>query len=208
MSTQELDLAAAERPATDTITIDFLFVDLTTCERCIGTDRSVQAALGLAGDVLAATGATVEVRRTLVETAEQARALRFVSSPTIRVNGRDIALGLEETPCESEACSCADGEPIACRAWTYRGREYREAPVGLIVDAILGELYGGVARPDASPAQAYELPENLASFFAAGARAPAEESACCGAAEQASCCEPPAKESCCGGAAEGGCGCR
>jgi hypothetical protein len=40
-------------------------------------------------------------RKTLVETAEQARELLFVSSPTLRINGRDIALELKESPCGS-----------------------------------------------------------------------------------------------------------
>jgi hypothetical protein len=207
MSIQEL-VVAAEEPATDTITIDFLFLDLTTCERCVGTDRNLEAALGLVHDVLTATGANVEVRKTLVETAEQARELRFVSSPTIRIDGRDIALELKETSCGSEACSCADGEPIACRVWSYRGREHTEAPVGLIVDAILGELYGGGARSELGPTDPYELPENLNAFFAGPGAEPDEPSSCCGAAEQASCCEASAKASCCAPSAGGGCGCR
>jgi hypothetical protein len=207
MSIQEL-VVADEEPTTDMITIDFLFLDLTTCERCVGTDRNLEAALGLVHDVLAATGARVEVRRTLVETAEHARELRFVSSPTIRIDGRDIALELKETSCGSEACSCADGEPIACRVWSYRGREHTEAPVGLIVDAILGELYGGAARPELGPTGPYELPENLDAFFAGQGTAPGEQSSCCSAAEQASCCEASAKASCCAPSAGGGCGCR
>jgi hypothetical protein len=189
MSSQALAVPAPARKATDTITIDFLFLDLTTCTRCVGTDHSLEDALGIVRDVLGATGTMVEVRKTLVGTAEQARELRLVSSPTIRVNGRDIAFELKETTCSSEACSCGDGQ-IACREWTYRGREYTEAPVGLIVDAVLGELYGGVARPRPDSPERYELPENLKSFFAGESRAPIEQGACCSPAEQASCCEP------------------
>lgn len=206
MSSQALAVPAPTGKATDTITIDFLFLDLTTCTRCVGTDHSLEAALGIVRDVLGATGAVVAVRKTLVETAEQARDLRFVSSPTIRINGRDIALDLKETPCGSEACSC-DGDPIACRVWTYRGREYTEAPVGLIVDAVLGELYGGVARPRPGAPETYELPENLESFFAGESQGTIEQSACCSPAEQASCCEPSAKADCCEPLTSGGCGC-
>src|SRR5215207_3504908 len=161
MTNQALAVSSPTREATDPITIDFLFLDLTTCTRCVGTDQNLESALVIVRDVLAATGAKVEVRKTLVETAEQARELRFVSSPTLRINGRDIALELKESPCGAEACSCGDGEQIACRVWTYRGREYLQAPVGLIVDALLGELYGGVTRPGADPAERYELPNNL-----------------------------------------------
>jgi hypothetical protein len=65
--------------------------------------------------VLDATGAAVEVRKTLVETAAQARELRFVSSPIIRINGRDLAFELKESSCGSEACTDGCGDQIACR---------------------------------------------------------------------------------------------
>lgn len=208
MSTQALAGTSPNRGAPDTITIDFLFLDLTTCTRCVGTDHNLESALGIVRDVLGATGATVEVRKTLVETSEQARELLFVSSPTIRINGRDVALELRERPCGAEACSCGDGEQIACRVWPYRGQEYLEAPVGLIVDAVLGELYGGVARPRPAAPERYELPDNLDSFFAAKSRMAVEQSACCSLADQESCCEPSAKADCCGPSKGGGCGCQ
>lgn len=207
MTTQALVVSSA-REATDPITIDFLFLDLTTCTRCVGTDRNLESALGIVRAVLAATGATVEVRKTLVETAEQARELRFMTSPTVRINGRDIALELKESPCGSEACSCGDGEQIACRVWTYRGREYLQAPVGLIVDALLGELYGGVTRRGLDAPERYELPDNLESFFAGTRRRSIEQTACCSPAEQVSCCEPSAKAGCCGPATAEGCACQ
>jgi hypothetical protein len=208
MTNQALVVSSSTREATDPITIDFLFLDLTTCTRCVGTDQNLESALGIVRDVLAATGATVEMRKRLVETAEQARELRFVTSPTLRINGRDIALELKESPCGSEACSCGDGEQIACRVWTYRGREYLQAPVGLIVDALLGELYGGVTRPGAGAPERYELPDNLESFFAGRRQRSIEQSPCCTPAEQASCCEASTKADCCGPATGEGCGCQ
>ena len=42
-----------------------------------------------------AAGATVSMRKTLVDTEQKALELGFVSSPTIRVNGEDIALQLQ-----------------------------------------------------------------------------------------------------------------
>lgn len=208
MTNQALVVSSSTRKATDPITIDFLFLDLTTCTRCVGTDQNLESALGIVRDVLAATGATVEVRKTLVETAEQARELRFVTSPTLRINGRDIALELKESSCGSEACSCGDGEQIACRVWTYRGREYLQAPVGLIVDALLGELYGGVTRPGSDTPEGYELPENLESFFAGMRQRSIEQSACCSPGEQASCCDASTKADCCGPSTAEGCGCQ
>jgi hypothetical protein len=173
MSNQVLTAPHATRNGSAEITIDFMFLDLTTCTRCVGTDRNLESALDIARDVLEATGAEVQVRKTLVETAAQARELRFVSSPTIRINGRDLAFELKESPCGCDAC-----EHIACRVWTYRGEEFTEAPVGLIVDAVLGEVYAGVGRRATTPDDAYELPENLQSFFAAEGRGSGQKSCC------------------------------
>ncbi|MGH2743714.1 MAG: DUF2703 domain-containing protein [Haloechinothrix sp.] len=53
--------------------IDFLFLDLTTCTRCLGADRCIESALAVVGEVLEATGVEVEVKKVLVESAEQFR---------------------------------------------------------------------------------------------------------------------------------------
>jgi hypothetical protein len=193
----------------DRLRIEFLFLDLTSCTRCLGAGRSLESALDIVGEVLQATGVEVEVHRILVESAEQARAVRFVSSPTIRVDGRDVALELRESSCGSEACTDGCGDDIACRVWVHRGREYTEPPVAMIVDAILGHVYGDTAERDRSAAEAYELPQNLARFFAGrAASASLNEHACCSPAEQQSCCDADAKEDCCDAPTEEGCGCR
>jgi hypothetical protein len=187
----------------DTLRVEFLFLDLTTCTRCLGADRALRSALDVVGDVLRATEVEVEVDKVLVESAERARALRFVSSPTIRVNGEDVALELRESSCGSEACTDGCGDQIACRVWVHRGKEYTEPPVAMIVDAILRHLYGGA--PAHAPGQ-YELPENLARFFSGPAAS--IEPVCCSPAGQESCCAAEAKDECCGAATEEGCGCR
>src|SRR5919106_6099113 len=102
----------AEDSAAKRLRIDFLFLDLTTCTRCRGTDERLESALEIAGELLAATGTEVEVNKIHVESAEQARELRFVSSPTIRVNGSDIALELRESLCGCDACTDGCGEGI------------------------------------------------------------------------------------------------
>jgi uncharacterized protein (UPF0371 family) len=106
------------------LVIDFMYLDLETCTRCRGTDANLEAALAEVERVLEAAGATVSVRKTLIASAEQARALGFVSSPTIRVNGQDIALELRESSCAEcgEACGCEGA--IDCRVWVWRNQEY------------------------------------------------------------------------------------
>jgi hypothetical protein len=191
----------------DRLRIEFLFLDLTSCTRCLGTDRSLGSALDIVHEVLEATGVGVEVDKILVKSAEQARALRLVSSPTIRVDDRDVALELRESSCGSEACTDGCGDQIACRVWVHRGREYTEPPVAMIVDAILEHVYSGPSPRARVVAQSYELPENLARFFS-GKAASAQERACCPPAEQQSCCDADAKDGCCDAAPGEGCGCR
>jgi hypothetical protein len=196
--------------------IDFLFLDLTACGRCRGTDRNLGSALEAARDLLAATGTEVEVNRVHVQSAEQARQLRFGSSPTIRVNGHDVALALRESSCGSEACTDGCGEQIGCRVWVYDGPEYTEPPVPLILDAIQRAIYAGPVEHHRAELDPYELPENLARFFAgkaaasvseAPARAPLQPD-CCSPADQRSCCDPEDKADCCGASSGEGCGCR
>jgi uncharacterized protein DUF2703 len=69
-------------PARRRVQVEFLYLDLTTCSRCIGTDENLEAALALLRPPLTAMGVAVQVRRTLVATPEQARDLGFVSSPS------------------------------------------------------------------------------------------------------------------------------
>lgn len=188
--------------------IEFLYLDLDTCTRCRGTDANLDAALGAVQTVLKASGTEVVLRKILVDSEASARRHRFVSSPTIRVNGRDIALELRETPCDSctEACGC-NGE-VDCRVWRYEGREYDEAPVPLIVNAMLTEVYSGPAAADVA-AHGYALPENLRRFFAAKAEKNVES--CCSAEDKQSCCDASQKEACCGSTEpkeQTGCGCK
>lgn len=202
----------AEGATAERLRIDFFFLDLTTCTRCRDTDRSLQSALGLVRERLAASGIEVEVNKVQVGSAEQARELRFVSSPTLRVNGRDLALELRESPCSSEACTDGCGEAIACRVWVHGGQEYTEPPVAMILDGIMREVYGGAAVEDLAQAEPYQLPENLERFFAgkvaAQATAEVAEADCCPPSEQRSCCDPEDKAECCGASSGEGCGCR
>jgi hypothetical protein len=187
------------------IEVDFLYLDLTTCSRCRGSDASLRAAVEIVRPALDAVGASIKIRKTLVETEEQVRALRFVSSPTIRVNGRDIAGELIESSCSEcgELCGCDGG--VDCRVWDYRGEQHTEAPIGMIVEAILAEL-GRTGAALSEETTFATVPENLKHFFA-GTGAARNTSSCCSADEQATCCDPAEKTRCCGDSASSSCGC-
>jgi Domain of unknown function (DUF2703) len=200
------------------MTIDFLFIDLETCTRCKGTDVNLEAAIQEVQRTLESPGVDISLRKILVETESQALELGFVSSPTIRVNGEDVALELHESSCAScgEACGC-EGE-INCRAWIYKGEEHTVAPIPMIVDAVLQAVYD-TERGVPEPRHKNAVPENLKRFFAARmgklnreATVEPAASACCSGQEQATCCDPSQKLGCCGATKKGApiasCGCR
>jgi len=168
------------------IVIDFLYLDLSVCTRCQGTDSALAEALAEVSKVLEATGVEVEVNKVNVTTEELAIQHKFVSSPTIRVNGRDIQMEFKETLCES--CGDLCGDEVDCRVWVYQGQEYTVPPKAMLIEAILKEVYGGAGGRN-SVAQDYALPENLKHFYASmKGKEQARESSCCGSSGSSCCC--------------------
>ncbi len=147
-----------------TLVIDFLYLDLSVCTRCQGTDATLDEAINQVSTVLAAAGVDIVVNKINVDTEEKAVAHEFVSSPTIRIDGRDIQLDAKESLCES--CGDLCGDDVDCRVWVYQGQEYTTPPKAMIVDAILRAVYGGVPATE-EPTLPYQLPENLKSYYAA-----------------------------------------
>jgi O-phosphoseryl-tRNA(Cys) synthetase len=139
-----------------------MYLDLSVCSRCQGTDDTLDAALAETSDVLKAAGIEVMVNKIRVASEEQARQLRFASSPTIRVNGRDIQMEVRESLCES--CGDLCGEEVDCRVWVYQGKEYTVPPKAMIIDAVLREVYGN-AGVSAEPVNDFVVPDNLKHFF-------------------------------------------
>lgn len=149
------------------VDIDFLFIDLAACTRCQGTEIHIQRALEIVASVLEGAGADVRLRKILVDSEQKALELGFISSPTIRVNGRDIATELKESVCDSCGEACGNGAEILCRDWIHDGEFHTVAPVSLIVDAILSTVYGGQIPPEASKGgeRPMMVPDNLKKFF-------------------------------------------
>jgi Domain of unknown function (DUF2703) len=195
-------MGASKTDGEKQVEIEFLYLDLDACTRCKRSDANLETALHIVQEVLQASGTDVSTRKVLVDSEETARKLKFLSSPTIRINGRDIALEFRETPCDScaEACACDDG--VDCRVWVYEGKEYTEAPVSLIVNALLSEIYDSQSADRPASSRSFEPSENLKHFFEAKAAKKAAES-CCAAEEKTSCCEPSEKSSCCGSGEQG-----
>jgi len=112
--------------------------------------------------VLEAADVEVKINKVNILTEELAYEYRFLSSPTIRISGRDIQLEVKESLCES--CGDLCGDSVDCRVWVYQGQEYNVPPKALIINAILGEVYGGTGEV-VQEQQDYALPENLKRFF-------------------------------------------
>ena len=144
------------------IIIDFMYLDVEVCTWCKGTETSLDEALSDVSAVLSASGVEVVVNRIHVDSEEKAERLRFASSPTIRVNGRDIQLEGKESKCES--CGDLCGDEVDCRVWLYQGKEYTSPPKAMIIDAILREVYGQRTTVEKS-SEKFVVPDNLKKFF-------------------------------------------
>ncbi len=108
----------------------------------------------------------MELHKVHVTSYGQALQLGFVSSPTIRVNGQDLALEVRESHCSS--CSAISGTETYCRVWDFEGREYKAAPKALIIEAVLKTVYGSAEQQDKVPADSRRMANSLAnlkSFF-------------------------------------------
>lgn len=153
------------RKAKKTIDIEFLYLDLNVCEQCRGSESNLEEALREVSKILESTGVEVNLKKIQIETYEQALAMDFISSPTIRVGGRDAALEVNENYCSS--CSDLSGTETFCRVWNFRGEEFSTVPKSLVIETILKEIYGGRRETaEISAERKSHSLENLKRFFA------------------------------------------
>jgi glutaredoxin len=146
------------------VNVDFLYLDLSQCGWCQGTESNLDQAIAKVSDVLQATGVELKLNKVHVANEEQAQSLGFTTSPTIRVNGRDIQLDYKEAKCT--ACSDLCGDDVECRAWMYQGEQYTAPPEGMIIEAILRGVYGGSEESHSSCCRSkQDVPQNLKRFF-------------------------------------------
>lgn len=142
--------------------IDFLYLDLSVCERCLGTESNLDKAVNEVSVVLKAAGFDVVVNKVNINSKELAIEYKFISSPTIRINGYDIISEVKESSCKE--CGDLCGDDVECRVWEYDGIEYNEPPKEMIVNSILKEVYGQKSLVKTSDEE-YVLPKNLEVFF-------------------------------------------
>lgn len=148
---------AAEKKAV----VEYLYLDRSTCSRCIETDHELDEVMMVLTPALELAGLDVEYKKVEMSTAEIAGKYRFLSSPTIRVNGQDICESVAENRCG--CCSEISGADVDCRVFEYDGQSYEVPPKGMLAEAILRAVFsesdGGCGCGN------YELPKSLKAFY-------------------------------------------
>jgi hypothetical protein len=159
------------------LNIELLVIDLDTCTRCVPTGEQLRNAIQLVAPAADALDVGLTYRETVVQSADEAKARALLSSPTIRVNGRDIDQDIRESECESCGDLTEGNVSVDCREWHYRGEVHSAAPLPLLVEALMDALLKVDERPPVTPEPLVELPENLSRYFAN--KRPAAGSCCC-----------------------------
>lgn len=121
--------------------IDFLYLDLSACERCQATDKVLDDALDELKEEIDRKNITaISVNKIKITSDEEAKKYNFVRSPTIKINGVDIEeilsgkLEIKDNYCGS--CSEVCGKETDCRVFEYWGKTYNSPPTEMIKEAI------------------------------------------------------------------------
>lgn len=147
------------------LNIELLVIDLSTCARCVPTGEQLRRAVQLLTPAAEALGIEMKLAETVVATPEEAKGRALLTSPTIRLNGRDIAQDIRESACES-CGELTNSAVVDCREWHYRGQVYPAAPLPMLVEALMQAMLKIDELPVVEPAPLSDLPENLKRFFA------------------------------------------
>lgn len=143
------------------VLVEYLYLDLKRCDRCIGTDSVLDEVMMVLTPSLQLAGFKVDYKKVEVESAELAIQFQFLSSPTIRINGKDIIQSVQENSCG--CCSEISNSEVDCRVFEYSGETYEVPPKEMLAAAILKKVFG--VRDNGCSCGDYALPENLRVFF-------------------------------------------
>lgn len=158
------------------VKIEYLYLDLNTCDRCLGTDIVLEEVVDELVPAFAIAGYSISYKKIEISSEDLAIKNRFISSPTIRVNGTDICEDVNESDCG--CCGEISGTQVDCRVFEYEGQLYEVPPKAMLAEAILKNAFTEARCDDLGR---YELPRNLRIFFAGKEK---KKSCCC----SGSCC--------------------
>ena len=151
------------------LVIEYLYLDLTTCDRCMGAEAVLDEVVAVLKPALELAGFCVDYKKQEMTTKEIATQYKFLSSPTVRVNGVDIFGEVKESDCG--CCGDIAGVAVDCRVFEYEGKTYEVPTKEMLANLILRNLF---AESDCRD-DTYELPENLKRFY----EGKASKSSCC-----------------------------
>ena len=153
------------------VEIEYLYLDLNTCDRCVGTDMVLEEVIDELKPAFAIAGYEISYEKIEILSKDLAVKHRFVSSPTVRVNGIDICEDVKESDCG--CCGEISGTQVDCRVFEYEGKLYEVPPKAMLAEAIMRYAFDEANNSDLVN---YELPENLRTFFAGKEK---KTSCCC-----------------------------
>lgn len=146
------------------LNVELLAIDLSSCQRCVPTGDQVRVAVNLLAPVAETLGIELRLQEIVTQTPEEAKMHALLTSPTIRLNGRDIAQDIRESVCESCGDLTENNTIVDCREWHYRGKVYPAVPLPLVIEAIMAAMLD-IETPLVVPVPLQELPENLQRYF-------------------------------------------
>jgi len=155
-------------PACRQLIVELLVIDLQTCARCVPTDAQLKKAVKILEPTAEALGIDLVQMTTVVKSREEALRRALHSSPTIRINGLDIAQDIRESRCESCAEIVGAGASVDCREWHYKGSVYPAAPLPFLLESIMEAMLKVDSLSRIEPEPLDRLPENLERFFSEG----------------------------------------
>lgn len=125
------------------LNIDFLYLDLSCCERCQSTDETLDEVLMELRQEMRVID-HLSVNKIRISTKEDESKYDLKRSPTIRLNGQDLEeivsgeLVMSDNYCGS--CSDVCGEETNCRIFEYDGETSENIPKDMLREGILRVL--------------------------------------------------------------------
>ena len=147
------------------LNIELVVIDLTVCARCVPTGDQLENAVRILTPVAEAMGIVLKYRAIVVQSETEAKEHALLSSPTIRINGRDIAQDIRESVCESCGDLTENNTVVDCREWHYRGKVYSSAPLPMLLEVIMSAMLNIDKEPPVAIVSLEELPTNLKTYF-------------------------------------------
>ncbi len=186
----------------NSINLEYLYLDVSVCTRCQGSDLNLEEAVETLKSKYPSQ--EIDLDKIHINTIDVALEQKFVSSPTIRINGQDLPVEFKENNCDS--CGDFCGDNVDCRIWVHDGVEYESAPTQMIVDLVSQYIDGRLELEAVDTT--YSIPENVIHFFAARLKkevAEVETKDSCGCStlqleetkEDKACCAPSTEKALC-----------